>query len=193
MKKNIESLYINADLKSLTNGLTWYRDAYLHSEILAKRYQVSIELVASVIAALSPRNRWARNLVDANNVLNHVFNNGILEKCAVYNAMRDKALTLCLTSLTHEERLTILNGRKIQSFYCNILGIDNRVTIDSWIDLLCYGKYIPVKKRRALTLLRYKKIENAFIDLSYKYKCKPYQLQAICWLAFQRQVKEKTV
>ena len=188
MKSHIEKLYLNAEFNSLSDGLSWYYKARMRCTGIAEKHGVSMNLVASVVAALSPRNRWTRNLVDAENIIDHVFNGADLKLCATYNTMRDKALKLCNVNLSHTDRLKILNGRKIQSFYLNIIGDDSRVTVDSWISLAYSGKYKAVKKRKALTLGRYKTIEQDFLSLAKKYNRKSYQIQAICWLEFQKQV-----
>lgn len=193
MKKTLESYIQTADIETIDAGMQWYSSAYEQCRLLASKYSTSPVLVASIVAALSPRNKWARNLIDAENVISHKFCNTPLKKCAVYNAMLRKALSLCDESLTFEQREVILNGRKIQSFFLNICGISNRVTIDSWIDLAYAGKYKATKNRKALGLPRYRKIEQDFIKLSEKYACKPYQLQAIVWLNFQEKVKNEKV
>lgn len=188
MKKRLESYINNASLETIDNGMKWYDDANKYCQNISDSYSVSIELVASVVAALSPRNRWSRNLIDAENVISHFFKGTDLKSVGTFGKMLQKAVLLCNESLKHDERLSILNGRKIQSFYSNILGHSDKVTIDTWIDLAYSGKYKPTKKRANLTLTRYKKIENDLLKLSKKYKVEAYRLQAIIWLEFQRQV-----
>lgn len=191
MKKHLELLYLNADTNAVRDGLTWYHSARIHCNIIAQKYGVTTELVASVMAALSPRNRWARNIRDCHDIVQYMCDDTchIMPVVCTYGANKDKAIELCNTDLNHAQRLAILNGRKVQSFYCNILGLDDKVTIDSWIDQAYSGKYKTVKKRKALGLKRYKAIENDFISLSIKYNLKAYQIQAIVWLAFQAGLK----
>jgi len=189
MKKRLESYIDNASLETIDHGMQWYSNAYKHCVKIAIKNNTNPVLVASVIAALSPRNRWTRNLIDADNVISHIFKGTPLQKCAVYTKMRDKAIKLCDDKLTIDDRLTILNGRKIQSFFTNILGLGDKVTVDTWIDLAYSGKYKATKKRKALTITRYRKIEKDIQSLAKKYDCKPYQLQAIIWLQYQNQLK----
>ena len=190
--KHLKNIMRQASNENIIKGKSWYNDAQEYSRILSVKYNVSMPLVASVIAALSPRNRWERNKIDAENVISHVFNGTTLQKVAVFNAMKNKALSLC-KEMTHEERLKILNGIKIQSFYCNIIGDESRVTIDTWIDLAYSGEYKAVKERNALTLGRYRIIEKDIKKLAKQYNMKAYELQAIVWLQFQEQVKENNL
>jgi hypothetical protein len=186
MSKVLEYYLTNVNDEVKNNGMLWYRNAFNHCDNIATKYSVSIELVASVVAALSPRNKWMRNLIDAENVVSYVFNGTPLQKVSTYGMMLKKALQLCNEGLSFDDRVRILNGRKIQSFFTNIMLRNERVTVDTWVDLAFKGKYIPTKKRKALTLSRYKQIEQAIIKLSKKYAIEPYEAQAIIWLNFQR-------
>lgn len=188
---NLRKLLNDADQDTVLAGQSWYSNAKNEAFILASKYSTYIEVTASVIAALSPRNKWEWNLQDADNVLSHVFINTPLKKCTTFTFNVNKAIKLCDENLSHIERLSILNGIKVKSFYLNILGIDTAVTIDTWIDLAFSGKYKKMKKRKNLTLTRYKKIENIFFKLGQEYQMKPYALQAIVWLQFQKMIGVK--
>ena len=56
------------DLEKI-NGVQWYNVAQNASGAMAERYGISLETVAGVVAALSPNNRWERNLRDADNLI----------------------------------------------------------------------------------------------------------------------------
>ena len=47
----------------------WYRSALNIAGRIADRYDMRIETVAGVLAALSPNNRWERNIIDAENII----------------------------------------------------------------------------------------------------------------------------
>jgi hypothetical protein len=186
MRKNIVKILNNADEQTKQSGINWYSDAKFKCSTIATTYGVSTELVASVVSALSPRNRWSRNIVDADNVVSHVFQRTPLRPCATYGANVRKAIKLCNESLSNEQRLKLLNGEKIKSFFLNIIGDDSRVTVDSWIMLAYAGKYKETKKRKALTLTLYRKIEKDIKIVAKETGIKPYELQAIVWLQFQK-------
>jgi hypothetical protein len=190
--KHLRNILTHTTPQNYKNGIDWYNDAQQFSQEISVKYNVSTELVASVIAALSPRNRWARNKIDAENVISHIYNRQELPKVSTYGNMLRKSLKLCDNNLTHEQRIKILNGRKIQSFYSNIIGDDSMVTVDTWMDLAHSGKYKAVKKRKGLTLTRYKKIESDIQKLAKEEGIKSYQMQAIIWVQFQQNVKGKS-
>jgi hypothetical protein len=187
--KHLKRILSEASHQNYIDGMAWYNDANQFCIDQGIKYQVSTELVASVVAALSPRNNWAKNKIDAENVVSHKFKGTELNRVSTYGKMLKKALILCDEKLSHNDRIKILNGPKIQSFYCNIIGDSSKVTIDSWIDQAASGKYKSVKKRKPLTIKRYRSIELAIQKLAIEKNIKPYQAQAIIWVSFQEKIK----
>lgn len=47
------------------SGLDWYQNAHNQAVAIAARHNANIDTVCGVISALSPRNNWERNLIDA--------------------------------------------------------------------------------------------------------------------------------
>ena len=62
---NITSVYRDADATQYNEGLLWYSDAQRAAYDIAEKYDVPVYIAVAVIAALSPNNKWARNLVNA--------------------------------------------------------------------------------------------------------------------------------
>ena len=50
-------------------GCDWYRSAFQIADRISDKYVLPTETVAGVIAALSPNNRWERNIIDAEAML----------------------------------------------------------------------------------------------------------------------------
>ena len=70
--QNIIAVYNLANTGDLATGLNWYRQALSAAKIMAGRYGIHAHEAAGVIAALSPRNLWERNLQDALGVARNV-------------------------------------------------------------------------------------------------------------------------
>src|SRR6266568_4146078 len=65
IEDNIMGVYNAATDAERNYGLTWYADAHASAQMLSARYNVSVDTVCGVIAALSPGNQWGKNLIDA--------------------------------------------------------------------------------------------------------------------------------
>ena len=62
---NIISVYRDADETQHAEGLLWYDNAQKAAYLIALKYDVPVYIVAAVIAALSPNNKWTRNVTHA--------------------------------------------------------------------------------------------------------------------------------
>ena len=60
--RNITRVFREATPEEVQAGIDWYADAYRIAGIFADRYEVTREVAAGVIAALSPLNSWGNNL-----------------------------------------------------------------------------------------------------------------------------------
>lgn len=60
--RHITRLFRTATAEEVQAGADWYADAYRIAGVFAERYNVSREVAAGVIAALSPLNAWGSNL-----------------------------------------------------------------------------------------------------------------------------------
>ena len=104
--KNILSVFNLANAADQAVGLNWYAQAKKAATIMAQRYDIHPHEAAGVIAALSPRNRWERNLTDAENLIAAYAAAGA-EGCATikvctFSANKAKAIRIlsagCITS-----------------------------------------------------------------------------------------------
>lgn len=171
-------------------GKRWYRDARLFAYHLSKKYNVPFKNTCAVIASLSPRNRWERNKIDAENLI--LWSKGLSSrpKFATYNAMVSKALDCMGYESKYLEK--ILQGPKILNFYKNILDDSIPVvTVDSWIHQAACGKYQATKDRESLNITEYRDIESSLKSLAIDLNIPAPQLQAIIWITFKRIVEKK--
>lgn len=173
IESNLEYFYNISDKKT---GLNWYKDANSFCIQLSKKYNIEIYKIASVLSALSPRNKWAQNKKDTIKVV-EAFKNGINPeqiKVCTFHKNKFKAFNILKDSNKIKPK-----SPKTYAFLQNIAYLNDRfVTIDVWHIRASFDKMI-IKK--SLTLLEYKQVENITLRLAKKYNLKGYQLQAIIW------------
>ena len=61
---NILAVFFKSNDLEILQGAQWYFNAQSAALIMSERYRVSLEICAGVISALSPNNKWERNLID---------------------------------------------------------------------------------------------------------------------------------
>ena len=192
--KNIINIYNLATPEEIKHGVTWYKKAYLESKKIALKYDIPIHIVIGVIAGLSPNNKWDRNIENADTLINAFINGNAIEsfKVSTYNKMKEKAWLILETMPNYDETITILNGKKIVSFYKNINGDETEITIDGHARNIFYNDRQGLTTPKTnITKLEYAKIQKAYLKASKKIKVngsvlKAYELQAITWLAWKR-------
>ena len=101
--------------------------------------------------------------------------------------MKQKAWHILETMPPYDETITILNGKKIVSFFRNISGDEQDITIDG------HARNIYYNDRQGLTTpntnikkSEYLDIQKAYARASKKLGIKAYELQAITWVAWRR-------
>jgi hypothetical protein len=192
---NILAVFFNATDFETINGADWYPTANNAALIMAERYSVSLEIAAGVIAALSPNNRWERNLTDADSMIRAYsiggHNAADSIKVGTYNANKIKALAI----LSGNDCLQVLGGLKVRAFYDCIIGGDS-VCIDGHAYAIWKGERIPTTQTPKITPKIYDSIVADYrraarvINLILKADYSAAQIQAITWTAWRRMVKE---
>ena len=171
MKEQIIKHYNSANLQQIQEGLTWYERAHNEAILLSQVFELPLTKVVGVLAALSPNNKWERNLIDAWNLLDKPC---LTTKCCTFTKQRQKALDILGGNDSEERILGILNGTKTQNFFKNILHYktSNTVTVDMWA--FRSVKMEPKKKN-------YDPVAAAYKDAAVELKLRPHQLQAVVW------------
>ena len=172
MNELIYKHFIQSSSYSVESGAKWYEIANDHAKRLSTKYDVPTYKVAAIISALSPRNKWERNVVDAENILKH----GNDATVSTFNNNKLKALKILTMTSENDVRNLFTKSLKTLSFYDNILNYrtSQRVTIDIWA-------LRSVNYTKILTPKRYKLIESAYLNCSSELGLLPNQLQAIIW------------
>lgn len=188
---SILAVFFSASDFETISGAKWYETAQNAAATIAARYSVSADIVAGVIAALSPNNRWERNLRDADNLIGaHTlggYSDALEVKTSTYNQNKIKALTI----LEGAAPLEVLGGLKVRAFYSCIIGGDD-VCIDGHAYAIWRGERISTSSTPKISAKLYGSIVADYVKatdtinkaLGGQYQ--PFQIQAITWLAWRR-------
>lgn len=193
---NIARLLAQAEPSDISYGRHWYRQAFRDCQAIATRCGLPGFVVAGVVAALSPRCKWSRNLTDAESLcLAYVGRSdtsvGSLKVCT-FGTMKAKAVAiLSLPAPTIESVSAILNGQKIKAFYLCILGHDS-VCVDGHAYAVWMGKRIPVTETPNISASLYEIISRAYRLVAKRsesicgVQLSAAQVQAITWVTYRR-------
>ena len=180
---NITSIYRDADKIQHAEGLLWYSDAQKAAHNIAIKYDIAVYIAAAVIAALSPNNKWTRNIVNADALIGaFIRGDGLLSvKVSTYNAMKQKAWDILAARPDYDGAKAMLKGQKITSFFCDIMGEFN-VTIDGHARNIAYGERVGLTDDRTnIGVREYRALQAAYEEAARRVGLMPYQLQAITW------------
>lgn len=176
---NIRAYYLLSTLHERQQGLDWYDTAYRDCESLAITYDISTQVICGMVAALSPRNRWTRNITDTEQVI-------LLGEDAVvgtFNTNKTKALKI----LNGASPLTVLSGNKVTAFYkCLVYRV---ICDDVCVDTHAYGVALGNGERlrpKNISDTKYAEISDDYRELALELGIQPKQLQAITWLTYRR-------
>jgi hypothetical protein len=192
--QNIFAVYQLANAAERVTGLNWYSDALRAATAIAKEYSVNIVTVAGVIAALSPRNRWERNLADASALIKAFSvdpKSAADVKVCTFNIGKTKALKILADgqqSVVHsiEEVLGVLSGPKVCEFASCILGDETETCIDGHAYSVWFGDRITLNKIPKIGKKLRATIKADYCEAAKQLGIKPSELQAITWCAWRR-------
>jgi len=195
--RNILGVFALATAGELQEGLEWYHRANRVAASIASAHGISLETAAGVIAALSPNNRWERNIVDAENIIRAYSIGGTDEaenvKVCTYGKMKDKAIQILeAPSMSHHE--DILNGRKITAFYQCIIGCKDSCCIDGHAYSIWFGDRLTMKNVPNIGKRLYAEICSDYVEAAEILRetgsrfadLTAYEVQAITWVTWRR-------
>ena len=188
-QKHIQALLDLASAGEQSEGLTWYRRANVAAARLADQYEIGIETAAGVIAALSPRNKWERNLVDAENLIAAFVAAGP-EACeevkvCTFGANKKKAIDILIWQAGEAVATEILSGPKLIEFFSCIIGRDD-VCIDGHAYSIWFGDRVTLAKVPSIGKKLREEIKKDYLAVAKKNNLKGYEVQAITWVAHRR-------
>ena len=189
-QKHIQALLDLATAGEQAEGQTWYRRANTAAVRLADQYEVPIPVAAGVIAALSPRNKWKRNLIDAENLI-AVYKAAGAEaaedvKVCTFGKNKKKAIEILVWAFEHTGPVkNVLSGPKLIEFFSCIMGEDD-VCIDGHAYSIWFGDRVTLAKVPSIGKKLRAQIKSDYMAVADKNNLKPFEVQAITWVAHRR-------
>ena len=193
--REIVAKFTLATSQEVQLGCDWYPSALKIASRIANKYGLRTEVVAGVIAALSPNNRWERNIVDAEAIIKCWAAGGtrtdmLNVKVCTYGKMKAKAVDILTRDIPIVE---ILNGKKIIEFFnCITNPCLNDVCIDGHAYSVWYGQRLTMKevpnigkKLRAQIKTDYRDA-TTFINEELGTYYSASTIQAITWVTHKR-------
>lgn len=167
----ILAVFDRATVSDVEAGASWYADAGSIADMLAPRAG-SREHAAAVIAHLSPRTTWSRNVAGAVSLLT----DGSTAGCIGANVDRARG------ALASPDPLATLNGPKTRRFALNILGDRDAVTVDVWAARVAFGDRVPDPETALRRTGVYDAIEHAYRLAAARRGVDPTTMQATSWI-----------
>lgn len=188
---NIKAVYLLATTQEKIDGANWYKSAHKIALNLADNYGITLQTAAGVITALSPRNKWSRNIIDAENLIETFVRDpetAINIKVCTFNKNKEKALKILknnqdfFTDNTRE----ILSGPKLNEFFNCILGVNDDVCIDGHAYCIFNGSRTSLKDVPSIGVKLRKQIKLDFRKAAAKFNISAAEMQAITWVTWRR-------
>ena len=193
--REIVAKFTLATSQEVQLGVDWYASALNIAGRIATKYHTRIELVAGVIASLSPNNRWERNIIDAEAIIKCWSAGGtrtdmLNVKVCTYTKMKQKAIDILTRDLPIVE---VLNGKKIIEFFnCITNTALNDVCIDGHAYSVWFGQRLTMKQVPAIGKKLRSQIKTdyrdatSFINEELGTFYPPATIQAITWVTHKR-------
>ena len=182
MRANMRMYYNMTTEDERKAGAEWYVHYHRWITLWAEHFGIDPLTFAQVVAALSPNNKWERNLQDALNLTEAVVIDNKrftdLPKVCTYTSNKAKAVDILRGT-------PVTWGPKTEAFTRNLGLLDtNYVTIDIWHwRLVTDGMRKPP---RVLTEARYREITELTKDEASKVGLVGFEYQAILWGAIRK-------
>ena len=183
IRSNLRHWCNQASDQEIQDGLNWYSRANeVANEMSGKNFSPLV--TAGVISALSPNNKWKRNLIDARAVLHAVESNhsSVAVKVCTYTTNKLKAF-----EIARGNQEILAKSPKTYAFAKNVGELDeNFVTIDVWHVRACQTRSNKRKELQStITPLQYKIIQEETLKVAKEFGIKGYEFQAIVWVAIR--------
>ncbi len=187
--KNIIAIYKLAKPSEIYDGLSWYINANKDCQEIADKFKIPLHIVVGEVSALSPNNKWSNNIQNAHDLIRAFIDGNDMDsvKVRTYHKMKQKAWSILQQMPSYDETITILNGKKIVSFFKNIMGDESEITIDGHARNIYYNdKQGLTTPNTNIKKSEYADIQKAYQRASKKLGIKAYELQAITWVTWRR-------
>jgi len=162
--------------EAIAEGKAWYPNAWKECQRIGKENNLTPERVAAIVSITSPRARWSVNISAAEMIAADA-SVPEFKRRKNYGILSSNAAKAIIAS---EDRYysRLVTGPKVTSFYLNLLGHTEPVTVDSLMSKCAgYGSDVTNKIRNEVT--------NACHSIADVFDITPRDAQAAVWIAFR--------
>lgn len=190
--QNIIAVYNLASVSDIQQGQSWYARALVFAVRLSDLYNIDTKTIVAVIASLSPRNRWERNMQDAESMVKAYANGATYKdlmqlKVCTFKTGKDKAARILTDKISDRaDLLATLKGPKLQEFFNCILGDVDDVCIDGHAYSIWIGDRITLANVPSIGKKLRQSIKADYQLAAQKLGVKPHVVQAITWVTWKR-------
>ena len=190
--QSITAVYNLASQTDKNQGLNWYARALTFAVQLSDLYNIETTTIVGVIAALSPRNRWERNMQDAESMVKVYASGGTFDdlmqlKVCTFKTGKSKAAAILANKVSDRaELLAILKGPKLCEFFNCILGDCDDVCIDGHAYSIWVGDRITLANVPSIGKKLRQSIKADYQEAASNLGLKSHELQAITWVCWKR-------
>ena len=204
---NIERIFKQASQERIAETRKWYQNAQTFTKIVAKQLNandLSRFKISGVISAISPRNEWNKNKLDAENLCKEFVSNKYYQlplfdsdyhtllktKVSTFNQNKSKAVKILLNNDSKIE--SILKGNKIVNFFKCINGNSEAICIDGHAFNIASNRVTSLADVPTISDKNYKIIANVyrdaknFINKRYNLNLDTMHLQSVTWNEYKR-------
>jgi hypothetical protein len=178
ISRNLDNCFNLASEDNIKGGLAWYQSANDICKDIAQKYNVSTFVASGVISALSPRNKWAKNIQDAYTVFEAVQNNieAVDTKVSTFHTNKFKAFAIA------QGKVAITSDSKKTYAFCQNIAYlnDYYITIDVWHLRACFNQTMG-----SVGDLAYEQIQKLTLSKAKKLGMRGFEYQAILWNSVQ--------
>ena len=193
--RNILAMYYQGTPVDIQEGTVWYSNAHRICWGLSDKYKLPLSTVVGVVSALSPNNKWDRNILDAENIIRAYCMEFDYPKVCTFSSNKDKAISILECEIDSSENIcAILKGNKTIAFFRGILtnGECDEITVDVHAFNIWRGMYTSLNEVPAISNKLYKTVSDAYkqaavaINEQDKTQWSASQIQAITWVTHRR-------
>ena len=193
---NILAVFYAATPVDKQEGTVWYTNAHQICQGLSDKYKLPLSSIVGVVSALSPNNKWDRNITDAENIIRAYCMGYDYPKVCTFGSNKDKAITILECEIDSSDNIcAILKGNKTIAFFRGIYtnGKCDEITVDGHAFNIWRGLYTSLNDVPAISNKLYKAVSDAYRDAAVainqqsKSDWSASQIQAITWVCWRRQ------
>jgi len=180
VKDNILWMLEGASPDAVLSGQAWYPIVRRWCHVKATEYGVRPVVVAALISALSPRNKWSRNLSDAEQVLCQ-YAEGFKHPFGIKSGTFHKNVYKAWNVVTHDDPTLVMTSPKTEAFVDNIIDpASELVTIDVWAHRIAMGDM--TLQAKSIGVRKYAEFSSVYKEVAGEVGMKACDVQAITWV-----------